>query len=114
MLFRSGPDGAFTAPYVFTQWPDGTDPVDYMAVVASGVRVRGAASADAPTVGTLDFSVVELVDPPAVGARWAKVRLPTGRTGFVDVQLLRSPTDYRIRCVKRNGRWQVVSFLAGD
>lgn len=107
-------DGSFTAPYVFTQWPQGKDAFEHMAAIGSGVRVRSAASADAPVVGALDFSVVELAEPPAADAAWVKIKLSADRTGFVGREFLRSPIDYRIRFARLDGRWQVVFFLAGD
>lgn len=107
-------DGSFTAPYVFTTWPDGKDPFEHMVAIGSGVRVRSTARADAPVVETLDFSVVELAGAPPSDAKWVKIKLPGERTGFVNSEFLRSPIDYRISFARLEGRWQVVYLLAGD
>jgi hypothetical protein len=107
-------DGSFTAPYVFTQWPQTKDPFKHMLAIGSGIRVRSSASAEAPVISALDFSVVELAEAPAADATWVKIKLSDGRTGFVGSEFLRSPIDYRISFAKQEGRWQVVYFLAGD
>lgn len=107
-------DGTFTAPYVFTGWPQDKDVFASMAAIGSGVRVRSAPNAIAPVVGALDFAIVELAEPAAVDSKWVRIKMPSDRTGFVDRSLLRSPIDYRINFARLEGRWQVVYFLAGD
>ena len=107
-------DGTFTAPYVFAAWPEDRDAFSFMAAIGSGIRVRSAPSSTAPVVDALDFAIVEIVEPTAADAKWVRIRLPPDRIGFVDRRLLRSPIDYRINFAKLDGRWQVVSFLAGD
>lgn len=108
------PDGTFTAPYVFTQWPQSKDAFDHRAVIGAGVRVRNSASASAPVIGSLDFTVVELAEAPAADAKWVAIKLSADRTGYVDRRFLRSPTDYRISFAKLEGRWQIIFFLEGD
>lgn len=105
--------GAFTAPYVFSQWPSEKDAFTHMAAIGTGIRVRTAPNARAPVIAFLDFSVVEISDDdPALD--WVKVKLSPGRAGYVHVRYLRSPLEHRIRFEKQEGRWQVVFFLAGD
>ena len=108
------PDGTFTAPYVFTKWPREKDAFTHIAAIGAGVRVRSFPSAASPVVGTLDCSIVELVESSAVETKWVQVRVGPGRTGFADSRFLRSPIDYRINFAKLDGRWRVVFFLAGD
>lgn len=107
-------EGTFIAPYIFTQWPKETDPFSNMASIGTGVRVRSAPAATAPVIGSLDFYIVAVIDQPTDAARWVKVRIAPNKTGYVDARFLRSPIDYRVNFAKLDGRWQVVSFLAGD
>ena len=109
-----GPADTFTAPYVFSAWPQDKDAFTYVAAIGTGIRVRSSPSATSQTVGALDYSIVELVGAPAAKAKWIQIRLGTGRTGFVGSKFLRSPIDYRINFAKVDGQWQIVSFLAGD
>jgi hypothetical protein len=110
-----GAPTSFTAPYVFTIWPPGLDAYDHAAALGTGVRVRSAPSAQAAAVSSLDFAIVELVPNPASPNQdWTAIKLPGGRTGYVDSLLLRSPIDYRARFEKLDGRWQMTMFLAGD
>jgi hypothetical protein len=105
--------GAFTAPYVFSQWPREKDAFTHMAAIRTGVRVRTAPNARAPVIASLDFSVVETSEyDPATG--WVKVKLSPGRAGYVHVRYLRSPLEHRIRFEKQEGKWQAVFFIAGD
>lgn len=107
-------DGAFTAPYLFTRWPQDKDSFTHMAAIGSGVRVRSTPAASAAPIATLDFTIVELAEQSQVDSKWIQVKLTSDRTGFVDARYLRSPIDYRINFSKIEGRWQVVFFLAGD
>jgi hypothetical protein len=42
------------------------------------------------------------------------VQLTNGRTGFVPARLARSPIAYRAFFTRRDGRWQMAMFVAGD
>jgi hypothetical protein len=108
------PDGTFTAPYVFAQWPQDKDAFTNMAAIGTGIRVRSAPRATGPVLATLDYSIVEIVEYPAAEVKWVQVKLGQRQTGFVDSRFLRSPIDYRIHFAKLDGRWQVLLFLAGD
>jgi hypothetical protein len=107
-------DGTFTAPYVFTKWPQEKDAFTHMAAVGTAIRVRSSASIAAPVLAALDYSIVEVVESPAAESKWVQLKLGPGRIGYVDSRFLRSPIDYRINFAKLDGRWQVVFFLAGD
>jgi hypothetical protein len=108
------PDGTFTAPYVFSTWPQEKDAFAHMAAIGTGIRVRSSPGVTSPVVDTLDYSIVEIVEFPAADVQWVQVKLAQGRKGFVDSRYLRSPIDYRIHFAKLDGRWQVLLFLAGD
>lgn len=107
-------DASFTAPYVSARWPQGLDAFDHVAVLGAAVRVRESPQAGAPTLGLLDHAIVEVAEPAAAAAPWVKVKLPSGQAGYVDSRMVRSPIDYRVRFARMDGRWQIVSFLAGD
>lgn len=108
------PDGRFMAPYVFALWPSNKDPLDHVVALSAGTRVHSAPSAGAAVIAILDFSIVERVGALATDGRWEQVRLRGGHTGFVDSRFVRSPVDYRISFAKREGRWEIVSLIAGD
>jgi hypothetical protein len=107
-------DGTFTAPYVFTEWPQEKDSLTHVAAIGTGIRVRGAASIASPIIASLDYSIVEVVESPATDSKWVQIKIGPGRAGFVDSRYVRSPIDYRINFAKLDGRWQIVFFLAGD
>ena len=48
-------ESSFTAPYVFSKWPDRFDGFEHVALIASNVRIRSAPQADASTVATLEL-----------------------------------------------------------
>ena len=43
-----------------------------------------------------------------------KVRTPKGRVGFVPRERMRGLLDYRLIAQRRDGRWLVTAFVAGD
>ena len=107
-------DGSFTAPYVFATWPPDKEAFTHMAAIGTGVRVRGAPNTSAPVIEALDYAIVETVGGEAPETPWVQIKLAPNRTGFVDGRFLRSPIDYRVRFARREGRWQIVFFVAGD
>lgn len=108
------PDGSFTAPYVYTQWPDAIDSFDHMAVTGSGVRVRVEPNTTALTLATLSFTIVECLPDNDPDKPWVAIRLPGGKTGYIDRRYVRSSIDYRASFSRIDGRWQLTYFLAGD
>ena len=106
--------GTFTAPYVFTDWPDTVPVFDHMAVVGNNVRVRMAPNAKAAIVTTLSHCLVQSVQPSGNNDEWYQVRLQDGREGHINAQYLRSPIDYRAAFQVINGQWKMIFFIAGD
>ena len=103
----------FSAPYVYSRWPEDLDAFEHVAVIASDVRLRAAPRADATVIGRASFLVLELAGPAGADG-WFPVRTPDGRAGYVAHALARSPLDYRAIFERRDGRWQLVAFVSGD
>ena len=117
----SSPD-VFVAPYTFSTWPNAVDDFDYVAVTGDNVRVRETPSTDAAVLATLSFVIIAFertssygrtdVDPPPTG--WSRVRLASGRIGYIAERFTRHPIDYRAYFARRNGEWKIVTFIGGD
>ena len=113
-------DSTFVAPYTFSRWPAEYDAFDYLAVVGSGVRVRGEPSLTAPVLTRLGFEVVQRARTPrrslttAEAALWEPIQLRDGRIGYIARRWLRSPVGYRAVFMRRGLEWIMVSFIAGD
>jgi hypothetical protein len=105
----------FVAPYVFSRWPQGIDSFEHVAVVGDRVRIRTAPRADAESAGVSSFGILPLARPSAETAvDWTAVRLPGTKTGYIASRFVRSPIGYRAFFSKRDGRWRLLMFLAGD
>jgi hypothetical protein len=108
-----GPE-SFCTPYVFClDIPDCDicDPHETLVAVNDRAPVYGAPDRTSEVVATLSYSVVRTLDH---GHPWQRIALPGGGTGFVTAPEFRSPIDYRARFEKRDGRWQMIVFIAGD
>ena len=117
----------YCAPYVTTRWktlvkrfPEFGNASGYAVVLRRNVKVRARPSTSAPVVGILSFEVVKVGQgnvarrTDRVGLQWAKIRTLRGRSGYVDASDVRSPIDYSACFKKVNGRWMMVTFIAGD
>lgn len=104
----------FAAPYVYSRWPRDVDPFEHVALVAADVPVRTAPREDAAVLVRGSFDVLPLVRTNTEVEGWTAVRAGNGGTGYVAAALARSPIDYRAFFERRDGRWQMVIFLAGD
>jgi hypothetical protein len=114
--FPPGIDDVFSVPYVSAAWPQGLDGFEHVAILGTNVRVRARPQDAAGVLTTLSHRIVPLADggPGTDVDRWTAIRLDDGRVGFVARQFVRSPVDYRLVCVRADGRWHMASFLAGD
>ena len=82
-------------------------------VALPGASLRRAPSGASPRVTGLKWDLLT-IDKPWDGGRWIAVRLDDGRRGFILRSETRSPVDYRAWFEKRDGRWLMAAFLAGD
>jgi hypothetical protein len=105
----------FVAPYVFSRWPAGVDPFEHVTLVGKEVRMLAAPRADADVVGTGSFVIVRLARNAAAQdvPGWTAVR-NGDQTAYVPESLVRSPVGYRAFFERRDDRWQLVIFVAGD
>ena len=104
----------FTAPYVFSAWPDDHDSFEEQAIVGAHVRVRAAPRADAAVVTSLTSCIVRVAETREPNEDWTAVELGAQAVGYVSSPYIRSPIDYRARFVFKGGRWQMDYFVAGD
>ena len=71
-------------------------------------------------VATLSYDIVKFADQSArpageaVPDGWVKIIMPAGHEGFVSSRYVRSPIDYRIAFIKKDGKWSITHFVAGD
>ncbi len=112
-------DDRFTAPYTFSKFPDDFDAFEYGVIVGENVRVRKEPKPDSQVIGTLSFDIVKVSDwmPKQSGGNkqeWISVTLADDVKGYVAKEFIRSPIDYRAIFEKKDGKWQLVAFLAGD
>jgi hypothetical protein len=82
-------------------------------IALPGARLRRTPSMRGAIVGRLSWHVLQL-DGLWTGGEWIPVRLRDGRRGYVHKTAARSPIDYRLVAHKRDGRWLITAFVAGD
>ena len=114
-------DSMFMTPYVYAVWPDSLDAFEFVAVTSPRAAVRSAPGARADTIGTASHSILPLADwrgMPETAAEpdtsWAGVVLPDGRTGWLRAEDVHSPVGWRAIFARRDGRWTMTAFVAGD
>jgi len=77
------------------------------AVMRARKNARAAATMRLPV-----WTVLDEVDHD--GGAWIEARTPKGHHGFVSTAQARSIIDYRIVFGKRDERWKITAFVAGD
>ena len=103
---------ALVSPSLIVQFPDDLDAFETL-VALPGTMLRAMPDDAAPIVATLDWHVLTVVESVDV-APWSGVALADGRKGYVRGDQVRSPIDYRASFEKRNGKWLLTAFVAGD
>lgn len=105
------------APYVFClPSPADIDVFDAQVVLGRDVALHAQPDERSRVLARLDHAVVTRVDDGAVEATsWIRVRLASGKLGFIAARLLRSPIGYRFSIVDEGkGSWSFQYFLADD
>jgi hypothetical protein len=109
----------FSAPYVFSNFPEDLDAYKFGAVIDDAVRVRREPNLRSEIILTLSFDVVKVLDwtakrNPVDKREWITVEVSGNRKGYVVSEYLRSPIDYRAIFEKKDGKWLMTAFIAGD
>lgn len=114
-------DSSFMAPYVYAVWPDSLDAFEFVAVTSPRAAVRSAPENHADTIGTASYSILSLAEwrgmPESAShpdTSWAGVILPDGRTGWLKAEDVYSAVGWRAIFTRRDGRWRMDAFVAGD
>jgi hypothetical protein len=110
--FREGDN--FWAPYVYSAWPESIDVFEHLAAIRAGVPLRKTASADAETVTTVDWAILELIPEPNAPRDWFHLKTADGKEGWVHAADVHSPVGYRAGFSKRSGQWKLEALVAGD
>jgi len=105
-------EGGAVVPSMATTLPANEDAFEVMIAVKPG-PLRAAPNDRARAIATLDWDLVSIGewDPDN---RWARIRLRDGRTGYVRTDAVRSPIDYRAIFERKDGKWKMRAFVAGD
>lgn len=118
-FIKEGTNKLFFAPYSFNSFPDDLDAFSYSVIFGNNVNLRSKADAVSPVVSSLSYNIVEIVEAVkekenAEKVLWYEVKTLGGKRGFVKAEFVRSPIDYRAGFEKKNGKWKMTAFIAGD
>jgi len=106
-------DGQPTAPSNFSSLSELDHSLPVYFAVHKGAAFRTRPDDSAPLVMELeDHVLLENVDVAPEG--WLNAQLTDGRTGFVRMSAVRSAIDYRAGFERRDGKWVMTFFIAGD
>ena len=109
----------FCAPYVHYRWPDNADADAAGAIVAKEALMKASPAADAKTLQTLSYDLVQVLDwETADGNKdskqtWVKI-LTTAGAGYVPEEQIRSPLEYRACFVKSGAGWRMTGLEVGE
>ena len=111
----------FFAPYTFNTFPEDLDAFEYSAIFGNNVNLRANPDLKAKTIAQLSYNVVKVDYENSVKKKgteaeysWLKIETLGGMKGFVNAEFVRSPIAYRAGFEKKNGKWKMTVFIAGD
>lgn len=111
----------FSAPYSFNGFPDDLDAFEYQVIFGNNVNLRAKPDLKSEVLARLSYNVVKVdyqnsvADAKKDGEyEWLKIETLGGKKGFVNSKYVRSPIDYRAGFEKKNGKWKMIFFVAGD
>lgn len=104
----------FSAPYVFSKFPEDLDSESYGVVLRPKVEVRAAPAVRSRVIAILSYDIVKWDGTPDLEQVWTLILTPQGLRGYVPTRHIRSPMDYRAMFSKIRGRWLITSLVSGD
>ena len=112
---------SFVAPYTFLA-EEVEDSYQNLIVIGENVTVRKTPSTKGAILGFLSYDVVKRVyesNPPQETINgetfsWMKIETKEGVVDYVYGKYIRSPIDYRVNFVNKDGTWKINLFIAGD
>jgi len=106
-------EGGITIPWFFDQDLGQADPYFAMLVTGEDVPLLERPDPASKPVATISWDLVEIasLNPESP---FQRVEYGDGKVGFIATDKLRSLIDYRLTASSRNGRWRIISFVAGD
>ena len=105
--------GGITIPWYFDQNIAGVDAMAGMIVTGEEIPLRYSPEEGGETLRTISWDVVEISNFKPDDT-YQQVRTTDDEEGFIATDELRSLIDYRLLATRRNDRWSIVSFVAGD
>lgn len=107
-------ENEFIAPYTFAaDIPENLDAFETYFVMGTDVLLRNGPDKDAPAIDALNHNIV-IVSHWAPERDYQNVKLPSGKSGYISAQFLRSLVDYRAIFAKTDRKWEMQYFIAGD
>lgn len=114
----------FEAPYPSTCFPADApiEAIEAQVVTGAGVRMRAGPGLNTQVLKILSYDILQYLETTPIEEKiadevhpWVKVKTIDGTEGFVYGKFLRSPIDLRAGFQRAdNGRWKLVTLLAGD
>lgn len=106
-------DGARVIPSLIEQLDTFADDDWIDAVlILPGAKLYKETGVESPNPSTVPWTVAPVTS--RAGDLVTGVRLPDGREGYISDQDLYEPLGYRMVIEKREGKWLITSFVAGD
>ncbi len=106
--------GIVAFPHNFTvDWGTGDAGAGYALVTGEGVNLRAGPGTNTASKGKLDWEVVSY-EGDAAPAEWRKVKTSGGQIGYVKSTYLRDALAHRAGFQRKNGKWVMTFFIAGD
>lgn len=111
----------FAAPYSFEKFPEDLDAFEHQVIFGSNINLRSKPESSSKLIAQLSYNVVKVDYEKSVKDKtdeekylWLRVETLGGKKGFVSAKYVRSPIDYRAIFERKNGRWKMTAFIAGD
>jgi len=92
-----------------------TDPVEWAYPIRDGVQVRAAAQPNAAPVERLGLHLVRILeDSGVVPGLMVRIVTPSGKLGYVPLDLVRPLITDQVCYVKEGNAWKIAGLLGGE
>jgi hypothetical protein len=105
--------GLAAMPWVFWNVPEDIDSYSAMLVLGDGTALLDKVGG--MPISPAGWTIVG-IDPMDFDTNAKSTRVTThdGQKGWVETRKLRSLLDYRLIAERKDGKWQITAFIAGD
>ena len=108
----------FIAPYTFSNFPAELDVFEHHIITGKDIKMYAEKSLESTVAESLSYNIIKALDGYGFFDKsddaFIGIKTLAGTQGYVQKKHIRSPIDYRLSILYKNGGWKLTYMVSGD